>query len=141
PPPTPSTLPEQATTGAKDAYMKLRRRLNAWITLGATALCSGADCTPAAAQATYHINTDCGDDAWTGASDIFQAPDGPKRTIGAGIAAAASGDTLRLAPGVYAGAGNVNLAFSTDLRLIGAAGASATIIDGGSAAGPALDIS
>ncbi|MBK9472429.1 MAG: right-handed parallel beta-helix repeat-containing protein [bacterium] len=60
--------------------------------------------------------------------------DGPAdhSTIGAAIAAAATGDTIRVLPGLYTGAGNLNLDFGgKDLVLISQAGSTTTVIDGG----------
>ncbi len=66
------------------------------------------------AQATmYYVNGTCGDDAWTGLSDVCQAPDGPKATIQAGIdaTAVASNDIVQVADDTYTGVGNKDLEF------------------------------
>jgi hypothetical protein len=88
---------------------------------------------PALAQSTWHVDGFCGDDAWTGQSPVCQAPDGPKRTIGAGIAGAAGGDTVLVAPGVYSGPGNLDLYVDRALTLRAAAGPGSTTIDGSGA--------
>jgi hypothetical protein len=54
-----------------------------------------------AAQTTWHVDPACGDDGWTGLSDVCAAPDGPKRTIQAAMAEAVSGDEVMLADGDY----------------------------------------
>lgn len=66
----------------------------------------------AAAQQTYYVNGSCGDDAWTGLAAACQPPNGPKRTIQAGINAAADRDTVLIADGSYRGAGNRDLLFA-----------------------------
>lgn len=43
----------------------------------------------------------CGDDAWTGASGICAAPDGPKQQISAAMAVASDGDEIVVGPGTY----------------------------------------
>jgi predicted outer membrane repeat protein len=68
--------------------------------------------TDALAQATIHVNASCGNDAWTGASAVCQAPDGPKRTIQSGIDAAPAGGTVLVADGTYTGPGNKGLFFA-----------------------------
>jgi hypothetical protein len=56
----------------------------------------------AEAQTTRYV-APCGDDAWTGLSPLCSAPDGPKGSIQAAIDASASGDTVLIAEGMYAG--------------------------------------
>ena len=60
---------------------------------------------------TVYVNGACGNNAWTGASPVCAAPDGPKAMIQAGITAAVNGDEVVVADGVYTGAGNKNLNF------------------------------
>ena len=85
----------------------------------------------AAAATTYYVNPNCGDDGWTGLSANCVAPDGPKATIQAAMAAASSGDTLVLADGSYTGTGNcdLHLAAGVDLVIRSANGAATCIID------------
>lgn len=67
--------------------------------------------SPSSAQTTWHVDGPCGNDAWSGLSAICQAPDGPKRTIQAGMNLAQTGDTVLVADGTYTGAGNKWLGF------------------------------
>lgn len=74
---------------------------------------AAALCCPALAQKTfYYVNGDCGDDAWSATSTACAAPDGPKRTIAAAVKAAAPGDSIHVAHGVYRGPGNINIDFA-----------------------------
>jgi hypothetical protein len=92
---------------------------------------------PASAQQTIHVNGACGDDAWTGLAATCQAPDGPKRTILAGVDAAGPGDTVLVAPGTYSGPGNVDFSLSggEGLTLRSEAGPVSTTINGTGAIG------
>ncbi len=86
--------------------------------------------TNAIAQTTRYVNGACGDDTWSGASPGCQAPDGPKRTIQAGIAAAQAGDVVEVADGTYTGPGNKVLFYSgRPLTVRSANGPQSCIID------------
>ncbi len=61
----------------------------------------GAAVVPVANADTLHVDGSCGNDAWTGLSEVCEAPDGPKATIQAGIVAAMNGDEVVVAPGTY----------------------------------------
>ncbi|MCC6678094.1 MAG: right-handed parallel beta-helix repeat-containing protein [Phycisphaerales bacterium] len=96
-------------------------------TLSFLAVISGTT-FPALAD-TIHV-APCGDDSWTGASPVCAAPDGPKRTIQAGIDASTDGDIVLVADGVYRGSGNRDMDYGgRAITLRGAGGASACIID------------
>jgi len=98
---------------------------------------SAAIAASAAAQTTLYVNGGCGDDAWSGLSEVCQAPDGPKATIQAAIDASVSGDEVVVADGVYTGDGNRDLDFDGRLIVVrSASGPGACEIDcGGRAAG------
>ena len=86
--------------------------------------------TAALAQTNIHVDAGCGSDAWSGLSPTCQAPDGPKATIGAAIGAAAPGDTVLVADGLYTGAGNRDLAFAgKDFTVRSAGGPEGCVID------------
>lgn len=74
-----------------------------WSLGGAFVLTASVD-----AATTLYVNGSCGDDNWTGASPACSSPDGPKATIGAGIATSLDGDEILVAPGVYTGLINFN---------------------------------
>ncbi len=79
---------------------------------GALVLVASASFSPSIrAQSTWYVDGSCGDDSWSGASPACGAPDGPKRTIQAGMDAAGAGDLVLVADGVYAGEGNKGLSF------------------------------
>ncbi len=62
------------------------------------------------AQTTFFVSP-CGNDAWTGTTNICVAPDGPVATIQTAIDASSDGDTILLVDGIYNGPGNVNVTF------------------------------
>ncbi len=79
---------------------------------------------------TIHVNGSCGNDAWTGLSDVCVAPDGPKATIQAGISAAVDGDEILVADGLYVGVGNRAMAIGDKLIAVrSTGGADACVID------------
>lgn len=50
---------------------------------------------------TIYVDAGCGDDSWTGLSPMCAAPNGPKRTIQAGIDVSLNEDSIRVSPGTY----------------------------------------
>jgi hypothetical protein len=59
---------------------------------------------------TYYVNGTTGNDNWDGLCEEWDGGTcGPKRTIQAGLNVATDGDSVIVADGVYAGAGNTNL--------------------------------
>src|SRR5690606_18020172 len=84
----------------------------------------------ATAQTTWHVNGSCGDDTWTGLSELCHAPDGPKATIQAALTAAQAGDIVLVADGEYRGEGNRGLRFDGKaIQLRSTGGAAACLID------------
>ena len=77
-------------------------------------------------QTTYHVDALCGDDSWFGTSPTCKAPDGPKRTIQAGVDASRSGDTVVVASGVYRGVGNRDIKFRSKSLTVRSTDGSAT---------------
>jgi hypothetical protein len=75
--------------------------------IGLAALLAGA------AQAeTYYVNGATGDDSWDGLCETWDGGTcGPKKTIQAGINAAADDDEVIVADGVYSGTGNTTVLF------------------------------
>ena len=66
--------------------------------------------TSAFAGTVYYVNWSTGDDSYNGLyNEPRTFPNGPKRTIQAGIHASASGDTVVVASGWYFGRGNLNI--------------------------------
>lgn len=65
----------------------------------------------AAAQTTFYVNGNCGDDSWTGLQAACESPNGPKETIQGALDSATSGDTVVVADGSYSGKGNTELQF------------------------------
>jgi hypothetical protein len=98
------------------------------IRLCALLVCVGH--APALAQITIHVDAGCGSDAWTGLSPACAAPDGPKATIGAAVAAAAASDTVFVSDGVYTGFGNREIDFAgKDITVRSVGGPGACVID------------
>ena len=85
-------------------WASLNRRLVG--ILASTCLVSGA-----LAQTTYYVDGSCGSDSWRGTSQVCAFPNGPKRTIQAGIDTSTTGDTVIVADGTYTGTGNRDLDF------------------------------
>ncbi len=83
-----------------------------------------------AAADTFYVNGACGDDAWSGRSPECLAPDGPKAHIQPALDAAAAGDVIIVADGIYTGPLNKNLDYAgKDLTLRSENGPELCIID------------
>ena len=79
--------------------------------------------------ATVYVNGACGDDAWTGASPVCAAPDGPKASIKAALNVMAPGDEAVIAGGVYTGPDNRGLGIGGDKIIRSANGPESCIVD------------
>jgi len=78
----------------------------------------------------FYVDTEIGDDAYAGLWPFQYANVGPKRTIQAALDLAGDGDTVLIAPGIYQGAGNMNLDFGgKDIVLYAPEGPEHTVID------------
>lgn len=94
-----------------------------WMALG---VCAAA----MQAQTTWHVDANCGDDNWTGASPICEPPNGPLQSLDMAVQSAQSGDTIIVADGIYTGPLNTNISFmGKALELRSAHGPNHCVID------------
>ena len=93
------------------------------------ATCIAVLCPLSALADTIHV-APCGDDAWSGATQICASPDGPMATIQAAIDAAEDGDEILVLDGTYTGPGNRDMDFDGKAITVRSLnGAEATTID------------
>ena len=69
--------------------------------------------TPVHAATPIYVDDSCGNDAWTGTSSVCDAPNGPKKTIQAGVNVVDVGGTVIVAAGTY----NENVVIGKSLTL------------------------
>jgi hypothetical protein len=101
------------------------------VCLAALALCLVATLAAKASQ-TIYVNATTGNDSWTGLCPTHSTGScGPKRTLQAGITAAADGDLVLAASGSYSGVGNRGMSFGPRaITVRGQGGPTQCIIDG-----------
>ena len=86
--------------------------------------------SPSAMSQTIYVNGTCGDNSWTGTSDVCKAPNGPKKSIAAGMNAALDGGEVVIADGVYTGPGNRGITTGgKSLTIRSMNGPAATVVD------------
>jgi parallel beta-helix repeat protein len=97
----------------------MRRFEDEEVIMSRSLLCTTALCllswAPIFAGTTYYVNGTIGDDAYDGLAATWDGTHGPKKTIQAGIDAAADTDEVAIAPGTYTGEGNRDLDFAHGL--------------------------